>query len=128
MNRASWIVFCRWVYNIVCANHDHYIGVVHFVVCIFHFLKFVVGDISFGQQDIHVPGHTSGNRMDTVFQFHSFTGKQVFQFMAKMLRLSHSESVSGDNQNFLRVAEQNGGITEGNLFYRFIPCFNAAGC
>ena len=76
------------------------------------FVKLRVGHIRFRQQDVHVTGHASRNRVNRIFHRHSAFLERIGQFAQRMLRLSSRHTVAGDEDSLPRIGQLNGDILE----------------
>ncbi len=68
----------RRVHHVIGTNDDSDICVFEFRVDVLHLVQFIVRDIDFGEEYVHVPGHTSGDRMNGELYLFAF-----------LLKLSH---------------------------------------
>ena len=55
----------------------------------------VVGDVGLCEQDVHMPGHASGDGVDGVAHLHSLGLERVGHLAKRMLRLRHCHAVTG---------------------------------
>ncbi len=81
INRCALGRICRRVNDVVSAYYDGDIGILEFLIDVLHLIEFVIRDIDFCKEDIHVSRHTAGHRMDSklnVFAFRFEFGHQLF--------------------------------------------------
>src|ERR1035438_1960327 len=74
---AGLIVAGGRIGDVVGADDEGNIGLRKVAVDLVHFDEAVVGDVGFGEQDIHVAGHASGDRMDGEANVDALLGEDV---------------------------------------------------
>src|SRR5262245_33117203 len=77
VNWAGLVVAGGRIDDVVGADYQHDVGLRHIVVDVVHLDEFVVGDFRLGQQDVHVPRHASGNRMNGKTHIDALFGQEV---------------------------------------------------
>src|SRR5260370_23953052 len=88
--------------NVVGANHQSDIGLGEIAVDLIHLDQAVVGNVGFGQQNVHVAGHASGNGMNGKAHVHAALAQAVVKFAHFVLGLGHSHAVSGNDNDPVR--------------------------
>ena len=79
-------------------------------VDVVHFEELVVGDVGFGEEDVHVAGHASGDGVDAEVYVDAALGERIVEFADFVLRLRDGHAVSGDDDDFAGGAEDAGGF------------------
>ena len=116
VDRASRVVQGGGIDYVVGADNDHHIGIFQGGVGVFQVQQFRVGDIRFGQQHVHVPRHTAGDGVYSVFHIHTVGFQQIIDLFTYFLRLSHRQAIARDDHDRAGVVKLNGRVVEGNLF------------
>ena len=70
------------------------------------------GDVRLGEQDIHVPGHATGNGMNSVLDGHPSLLERIGQFAYGVLRLRGRHPVTRHEHDLLRVSHLHRDIVE----------------
>src|ERR1700728_1884878 len=71
---AAGIASSRGICDVVRANHQRNVCLRKIAINFVEVQQLVVGDVRFGQQHIHVPGHAASYRMNTEFHVHAALG------------------------------------------------------
>jgi hypothetical protein len=87
--------------DVIGADHKGNVGLGEVAVDLIHFDEAVVGDVGFGEEDVHVAGHASGDGMDGKTNFDALFGEDVVEFANLVLRLGHGHAVAGDDNHFV---------------------------
>ena len=69
-------------------------GIRKIVVKLVHFENDVVGHFRFSEQNIHVPRHTTGNRVNAKTYIDTLGTQELSDFVDRMLGLCNGHSVS----------------------------------
>ena len=64
VNRARGVGTCRGIGDVVGADHERDVRLREIAVDLVHVKQPVVGDVGLGQEDVHVAGHSAGDRVD----------------------------------------------------------------
>ena len=88
-----------------------------------HVEELVVGDVGFGEEHVHVAGHSSGDGMDAEVDVDAALGERIVEFADFVLRLRDGHAVAGDDDDFAGGAEDaggffGGGAADGRCFFR----------
>ncbi len=75
----------------------------------------MVGGVGFGEQDVHLPGHPPGDRVDAVADLYPVLGEGRGEFDDFVLGLRCSKAVAGHDHDFAGVGELQGGVIDGDL-------------
>ena len=86
-----------------------------FRVDIFQLEHFVIGDIGFSQQHVHVPRHAARDRMDRVFDVDAFLLQQITHFAQRVLGLGHGHAMAM-GLFLLQCADVRIGLNAGAMF------------
>ena len=73
-----------------------------------HLLELLVGHVGFGEQDVHVPGHSAGDGMDRVFDIDAARFEQIRQVADRVLGLGHRHAVARRDHDPTGRVEQHG--------------------
>jgi hypothetical protein len=70
----------------------------------------VIGDVGFGQEDVHVAGHAAGDGVDGVLHLHALFLQLVGHLAQRVLSLGHGHAVAGDDDDLRRVLHDEGRV------------------
>src|SRR5216683_1886522 len=104
--------------DIVCTDHQGHIGLRKIAVDFVHVQQLVVGNVGFREQDIHVSGHATGDRMDSKLYVHAALGEGVVQLAHLMLRLGYGHSIAWNYNHFASCGENRGGFFGSSAAHR----------
>ncbi len=96
--------------HVVGAENQRHVGLGEFAVDVVHLEHLVVGHLGFGEQDVHVPRHAPGHRVDRVLDRHALGGELRGQLLHRVLRARHRQAVAGNDDHGLGVGEQECGV------------------
>ena len=101
--------------DVVGADDERHVGIGEVVVDLVHLLEPVVRHVRLGQEDVHVAGHASGDRVDGELDVDAPGDEQVHELANRALRLCHGHAVAGHDDHALAVRHQDGGILGADL-------------
>ena len=104
--------------DVVGADDNSQIGFLESLVGSVHLHELLVVHISFGQQHVHVSGHSSGHRMDGVGNGGSAFFERVGQIADLVLGLSQGHAVARNDDHVFRLRQTFGQRILGRLFLR----------
>ncbi len=110
VDRAGLIISSCGVHDVIRADNQRDIGPLEFVIDLIHLIKLIVGDVGFGQQDVHVARHTARHGVNRVFHFDSVFGQLGRHLAHRMLCLGHRQPIARHDDHELRVLHQDGRI------------------
>ena len=93
------------VHNIVGADHNDDIGVFEILIDVLHLIQFVVGDVDFRQQHIHMTRHTPRDGVDGKLDLFPVSFKLSHELLHGRLRLRQCHAVARHNDDALGVAQ-----------------------
>ena len=96
-----------------------------FAVHDIHIQQLVIGNIGFRQQNVHMPWHSSGNRVDPELDVDAALRQGIVKLADLVLCLRHGHSVPGHNDHLVSRTENGGGLLGGRAVHR--PCLGVAG-
>jgi len=73
--------------HVVGPDHERHIGELELGIDLIHLFQLLVGNVGLGEQDVHVPGHPAGDRVDRVLDLDATFLQLVGQLPGGMLRL-----------------------------------------
>mmetsp|Transcript_5320 Transcript_5320/g.11174 ORF Transcript_5320/g.11174 Transcript_5320/m.11174 type:complete len:286 (-) Transcript_5320:1899-2756(-) len=111
-NLRVGIVFGGRVDGIVGSDHEGDVGLVKVVVDFFQFFHNVVRDTRFGQQNVELTGHSSGDGMNREANRFSVLDEGIGQFLEWVLGLGDSQSVSGNDNDLFGIGEELNGLVD----------------
>ena len=93
---------CGWIGNVIGSNDKSHVCLREFRIDIIHFMKAIIRNIRFCKKDVHVPGHSTRNRMNCVLYGNSAFLKEIFKLPDFMLSLGDSHSIAWNNNHKTR--------------------------
>src|SRR5262249_46498049 len=96
--------------DVVGANDEGDIGLREVTVDFVHVEKAIVGNVGFREQDVHVPGHATGDRMNRKLHVHAALGERIVEFAHFVLRLRDGHTVTGNDDNFVGGGKNSSGF------------------
>src|ERR1700733_3681657 len=96
--------------DVVGADDEGDVGLREVAVDLVHFDEAIVGNVGFGEQDVHVAGHASSDGMDGEADFDALFGEHVVEFANFVLCLRNGHAVAGNDDNFIRRGKDRGGF------------------
>ena len=94
-----WSDACGGIGNVVGADDQRDVGLREVAVDLVHLLQAVVGDVGFGEEDVHVARHASGDGMNTELNVDAFFREDVVEFADLVLGLRDGHSISRNNHH-----------------------------
>src|SRR5665213_2419751 len=98
-NRAVGIFLSGGVHDVIGSDDHGDIGIGKLFVDLIHFHDDVVGNPGLSEQDIHVTGHTAGNRMNGEADSDSLRSQDFGDFKKDMLGLGDRHAVAGHDDD-----------------------------
>ncbi|GEM_PF-3787311 len=95
----------RRVDDVVGPNDEDDVGAWELRVHLVPVEEVVVGDPCLGEQDVHVPGHPPGDRVDRELHLDVLAFEQVGQLLNLLLGLGDRHAVAWGNDHLVRVGE-----------------------
>ena len=89
----------RRIYDVVCADDEDDIGFGKAFVDLFHLENDVVWNVGFGEQDVHMSGQASGDRMNGEAHVNIFFAQNFHDFGERMLCLRDRQTVAGNDDD-----------------------------
>src|ERR1019366_653184 len=77
IDRAGRIGAGGGVGDVVGADHQGNVGLREFAIHFLHFNQVLVGNVGFGQENVHVAGHSAGHRVNGEFHLNTPLGQAV---------------------------------------------------
>ena len=105
-DRRAGVVHGRRVDRVVGADDEHDIGVRQVVVDLVHLEHDVVGHLGLGEQDVHVPRETTGDRVDPEADIHAAVAQPTRELGHGILRLRRRHAVAGRDDDRPRFLEE----------------------
>mmetsp|Transcript_14374 Transcript_14374/g.18517 ORF Transcript_14374/g.18517 Transcript_14374/m.18517 type:complete len:253 (-) Transcript_14374:832-1590(-) len=99
-----------WVGHVIRTDDESHFRVPEIGVDVFQLKHFVVGHLGFGEQNVHVAWHPSGNRVDRVGNFNAFFLKLVAHLFQSVLGLRHRHAVARNDDHFRSVLHDEGRV------------------
>jgi hypothetical protein len=93
------------------------------VVDVVHLDELVVGNFRFGQEHVHVPRHSPGNRVNGESHIDAAFGQKIEQLFDAVLGLGNGHAVAGDDDDQVGLLHDLGGAFGRFAFNGF--CFAA---
>src|SRR5260370_725664 len=87
--------------DVVGADDQRDVGLRHVAVDGVHVQQLVVGDVGFGEQHVHVPGHATGDGVNAEGDVHAALGERVEQLAHFVLPFPPAHAVAGTHHPFL---------------------------
>src|SRR6185436_19588425 len=98
--------FGKRIDDVVGAEDEGNVGVAEVAVDVFHLEDLVVGDLGFREQHVHVAWYASRDGVNRVADVHALLDQLVRHLLGGVLRPSNGEYITGDDDDVVRVAEQ----------------------
>ncbi len=73
-------------------------------------IKLVVGNVRFGEQNVHVAGHAAGDGVNAELHVDAAFGEDVVEFADFVLRLGDGHAVAGNDDDRVGSAKNRGGF------------------
>src|SRR5699024_4482588 len=107
-DRAARVLGGIRVDGVVGADHQDDVGVGEVVVDLVELHDDVVRHLGLGQQHVHVPGQTPGDRVHGKAHVHAAVPQGAGQVSDRVLRLGHGHAVAGGDDHRVRAGQQLG--------------------
>ena len=98
---SAFCLTSRRVKNVISTDNDSSISIFEFAVDVFHFVEVFVLNVSLAEKNVHVSRHTACNGVNCVSYLSAACGKLICKFFYKVLSLSNSHTVAGDDNYVL---------------------------
>ena len=104
VDRRLLVGLRRRVGNVIGADDESNVSGAEFGVDVFELEDFIIRNLRFREEHIHVPRHAPGDRMNGVFHFNAFFFQTVRHLFQGVLGLGDRHAVSRHHDHFAGVA------------------------
>src|SRR4029077_8220425 len=87
--------------DIVGADDQRDVSLAHVAIDVVHVEEFVVGDVGFGEEHVHVAGHATGDGVNAEADVDAAFGERVEKFADFVLGLRDGHAVAGNDHDFV---------------------------
>jgi hypothetical protein len=115
-NGTFGVLQSRGVDDIISTNDQHHVHFREVVIDFLHLLDDVVRNANFGQKNVHLTRHTTGNGVDGEPHVDFVFDEMLGEFSDRVLSLCDSHSVARNNHHLLTIDKK--------LCHLFWVCFN----
>ena len=95
----------RRVRHVVGADDEGHVGPIELGVDLVHLLELRIGHVGLGEEDVHVPRHPAGDRVDRVLDVDTLGLEQLGQLADGVLGLRDGEAVARHDDHRLRIGQ-----------------------
>ena len=97
--------------DIVGADDECHVGGLEFLVDVIELEDEIVGHARFGEQNIHLTRHSTGDGMDREFHQNVRRLQELYKFIELLLRLRRGEPIARNDDDAFGVAHENARVS-----------------